>query len=91
VAWLYRGAEGYDVSWTKDTGFQISDRKYLLELSDDGRFRWRVRVMERTDQVNKNGQPVFLARSPQSEVWVFEWLRPSDSPGPAPTPPVPEP
>jgi hypothetical protein len=90
AAYMRYGAEWYEVHWTKETSWLISDKKYLLDLSDDGRFRWAVRVMERTDQFDKNGKPIGLPRSPLSEVWTFEWKRSSDS-GPAPTPVLPPP
>jgi hypothetical protein len=81
VAYLHFGETWYDETpWTKETSWALSDHRYLLELSDNGEFRWAVRVMRRTG-INDKGQPTGVARSPMSEVRVLIWRRASGGGG----------
>jgi hypothetical protein len=75
VAYLRFGETWYDETpWSKQPSWDMSSHRYLLELSDDGSFRWAVRVMRRTG-INNEGKPEGTARSPLSEVRTLEWKR----------------
>ncbi len=79
-----------ETPWLKEPSWEMSEHRYLLELSDDGDFRWAVRVMRRTG-INNEGKPEGTARSPMSEVRTLEWKRPGgggdDDGGSGPPPP----
>jgi hypothetical protein len=73
VAYSHGGETWYDETpWTKDTSWALSEHGYLLDLSDDGRFRWSVRVMQRTG-TDAGGKPKGTPLSPASEEWVLVW------------------
>ncbi len=75
VAFLRFGETWYDETpWTKQPSWDMSEHRYLLDLSDNGEFRWAVRVMRRTG-INNEGKPEGTARSPLSEVRTLEWKR----------------
>jgi hypothetical protein len=61
-----------ETPWLKDCTWRLSDHAYLLTLSDDGVYRWSVRVMRKTG-VDAQGRPVGVPVSPASEVWTFHW------------------
>jgi hypothetical protein len=90
VAYLRFGETWYDETpWTKELSWTMSDHGYLLDLSDNGQFRWAVRVMRRTG-VNDKGKPEGTARSPMSEVRTLEWKRSGGGGEPGtPEPPPP--
>jgi hypothetical protein len=75
VAYQRYGETWYDETpWTKETTWALSDHRYLLDLSDNGEYRWAVRVMRRTG-VNAEGRPEGTPRSPLSEVRALTWRR----------------
>jgi len=85
VAYLHRGETWYDEApWTKETRWTLSDHAYLLDLSDDGEFRWSVRVMQKTG-VDTKERPVGDPLSPMSDEWTLIWRR-SGGGGPGATP-----
>mgnify|MGYP001036238772 CR=1 FL=1 len=87
VAYQRFGDTWYDETpWTKGTSWALSDHRYLLDLSDNGEFRWAVRVMRRTG-INNEGKPEGTPRSPMSEVRTLTWRRSDD----ASTPEIPDP
>ena len=101
VAYSHSGEAWYDeVPWTRDTSWTLSEHDYLLDLSDDGWFRWSVQAMRQTG-VDADGDSVGVALSPSSGVWALRWTRtgdgsepttsPRQTPPPAltPTPPPP--
>ncbi|MBN1658350.1 MAG: hypothetical protein JXA93_08120 [Anaerolineae bacterium] len=104
IAYSHFGATWYEeVPWTRDTSWTLSDRKYLLDLSDDGWFWWSVQAMRQTG-VDADGDPVGLALGPSSEIRTLRWMKaggggeptpPEASPAPAstpsPRPPTPSP
>lgn len=91
VAYTHLGETWYDETpWSKETAWTLSDHRYLLDLSDDGQFRWGVRVIARTG-INDEGRPEGLAASPLSEVWTLVWKPPSEGGGERGTPPPPKP
>jgi hypothetical protein len=93
VAYLRLGETWYDETpWINQpslTRWDLSDHRYLLDLSDDGQFRWAVRVMRRTG-INEEGRPEGVAVSPLSEVRTFIWKAPTEGGGGG-TPPPPKP
>jgi len=101
VAYSHFGATWYDeVPWTRETSWTLSEHSYLLDLSDDGWFRWSVQAVQQTG-IGADGQPVGLALGPSSEVWAVRWVKASSggepsmpaqrTPSAAPTPTVPPP
>ena len=89
VAYLHLGETWYDeVPWTQDTSWTLTEHSYLLDLSDDGQFRWLVQVVRQTG-VDANGNPTGIPLSAPSEVRTLIWRRTSD--GGAETPSVPPP
>jgi hypothetical protein len=75
VAYLHHGETWYDETpWTKETHWTFSDHAYLLDLSDDGEFRWSVRVMQQTGMDPKE-RPVGDPLSPMSDEWTLIWKR----------------
>jgi hypothetical protein len=73
VAYSHHGQTWYDETpWTKDTRWALSEHPYLLDLSDDGRFRWWVQVMRKSGE-NGEGKPTGLALSPKSSERVLLW------------------
>ena len=91
VAYLHFGETWYDETpWIKKPVWDMSEHLYLLDegQSDNGEFRWAVRVMRRTG--TSEGKPVGTARSPMSEVRTLEWKR-SAGGGGASTPEPPPP
>jgi hypothetical protein len=96
VAFTHGGEDWFDdTPWRKDAYWYLSDHRYLLDLSDDGLFQWQVQVIQQTG-VDEDGNPVIVARSPESEMRELTWkifpdLTPTkDDPDPA-TPPPPTP
>ena len=76
-----------------DTSWRLSDHRYLLEAddarSDDGVFRWAVRVMHRTG-IDPQGKPEGTALGPLSAVRTLIWRVTSGGGGggtPKPPPP----
>jgi hypothetical protein len=91
VAYLHQGATWYDkVPWTRDTSWTLNEHSYLLDLSDDGWFRWSVQAMRPTG-VDADGRRVGVALGPSSAVWAVRWMRPESPPPTAPKTPVPPP
>jgi hypothetical protein len=100
VAYSHLGDTWHDeVPWTKETNWRLSEHSYLLDLSDDGLYRWSVQVMLQTG-VDGDGNPIGEPLSGPSDEWTLTWTRswdgdggtkpPSSGPGPAPpTPPDP--
>jgi hypothetical protein len=89
VAYSHGGATWYDdVPWTRGTSWMLSEHRYLLDLSDDGLFRWSVQVYRQTG-VNANGEPVGVPISAPSEVRAILWRTTTE--GGAPTPALPPP
>jgi hypothetical protein len=87
VAWERFGETVYDETpWIKETRWLMSEHQYLLELSDNGEFRWAVRVMRRTG-INDAGKPAGTPRSPLSEVRTLLWKRRGDGGDGGPPPP----
>lgn len=90
VAYSRLGETWYDeVPWTQDTSWTLSDHGYLLDLSDDGQFRWSVQVVRQTG-ADANGNPTGIPLSPPSDVWTLIWRRAADG-TPAVPPPLPPP
>jgi hypothetical protein len=90
VTFVHLGETWYDeVPWTRDTSWTLSDHGYLLDLSDDGQFRWSVQVVRQTG-MDANGNPTGIPLSPPSEVWTLIWRRASDG-TPVVPPPLPPP
>jgi hypothetical protein len=90
---MHLGETWYDkVPWTQDTSWTLTEHSYLLDLSDDGQFRWSVQVMRQTG-VDANGNPTGVPLSAPSEVWTLIWRRASDGGVGTPTipPPLPPP
>jgi hypothetical protein len=73
VTYLHLGESWRDEPvWTKQTQWALSDHQYLLDLSDDGRFRWEVQVMRETgidDEGRQQGVPVSLPSEARKLVW----------------------
>jgi hypothetical protein len=93
VSYMHFGERWYDeVPWTKDTNWTLSGHGYLLDLSDDGRFRWSVQVVHQTG-VDANGNPTGIPLSAPSEVRTLIWRRASDGGAgtPSVTPSLPPP
>jgi hypothetical protein len=89
VTYMHLGETWYDeVPWTRDTNWILTEHPYLLDLSDDGQFRWSVQVVRQTG-VDANGNPTGIPLSAPSEEWTLIWRRASD--GGAGTPAVPPP
>ena len=92
VAYLHSGETWYDeIPWTKETQWTFSEHNYLLDLADDGEFRWSVRVMQRTG-ANAQDRPIGTPLSPLSDEWTLIWRRSGgggSGPGPAPTKVIP--
>jgi hypothetical protein len=89
VAYSHLGETWYDeVPWTQDTSWVLSEHQYLLELSDDGQFRWSVQVVRQTG-VDDNGSPVGVPLSSPSEMRTLLWRRAGGSPKGTPTAPPP--
>ena len=65
-----------DTPWTKQAQWTVSEHAYLPDLSDDGRFRWSVRVMRQTG-TDAQGRPTGVALSPASGERTFTWQRAS--------------
>jgi hypothetical protein len=83
VAYSHFEETWYDETpWTKNTSWTLSEHRYLLDLSDDGQFRWSVQVMR---------QPAGIAVSPMSEVRTLIWRTEGGGPSKPPTPPPPDP
>jgi hypothetical protein len=90
VAYSHLGDTWYDdVPWTDNTSWALSDHRYLLDLSDDGRFRWSVQVNRQT-RVDAEGRPVGVPLSAPSEVRTLLW-RPVSPGGDGPSTPTPPP
>lgn len=64
-----------DTPWLQDCTWTISEHDYLPSISDNGVFRWSVRVMRQTGVDPKTGKPVGVPLSPKSEEWTFLWTR----------------
>ena len=96
VAYTHAGETWYDdVPWTRDTSWQLSEHRYLLDLSDDGWFWWSVQVYRQTG-VDTHDRPVGEPISPASQERAVRWAStdggPSVTPGRTPfVPPTPEP
>ena len=91
VAFLRYGETWYDETpWIKEPRWELTEHRYLLDLSDNGEFRWAVRVMRRTG-INDEGQPAGTARSPMSDVRTLEWKRSGGGGGGGSTPEPPPP
>ena len=88
VVYTSNGAlQNDDKVWIRKTSWLLNDHQYLIDLSDDGRFQWSVRVMQQTG-TDANGKPTWEPRSAKSEVRTLIWKRAS-GPGPGPTVPPP--
>jgi hypothetical protein len=85
------GATWYDetVPWLKETNWNLSEHRWLLDESSDGQFRWAVRVLRRTG-INEEGRPEGVAASPLSAVRTLIWKAPTEGGGGG-TPAPPEP
>jgi hypothetical protein len=68
-----------ETPWVKQTSWTLSEHDYLPALSADGKFRWSVRVMNKTGE-NVQGRPTGTPLSPMSAVRTLTWQAPS-SPG----------
>ncbi|HSJ53963.1 MAG TPA: hypothetical protein VLC52_09475 [Anaerolineae bacterium] len=100
VSYSHLGATWYDeVPLTRATSWELSEHRYLLDLSDDGWFQWSVQVVRQTG-VDADDKPVGLVLSPSSQVWTLRWTRtggggpitpPQRTPSPVPTPTPPPP
>lgn len=89
VAYVHNGVEWYDeVPWTRGTSWTMSEHSYLLDLSDDGQFRWSVQVVRQTG-VGADGKPTGLSLSAPSAVRTLIWRRPSGGGGGGTPPPPP--
>jgi hypothetical protein len=81
VAYSHEEETWYDdVPWTQETTWTLSQHRYLLDLSDDGLFRWSVRVVRQTG-VDANDKPTGVPLGPPSKVWTLIWRE--EGPGPA--------
>jgi hypothetical protein len=81
VAYSHYGDTWHDeVPWTKDTSWRLSEHIYLLDLSDDGLYRWSVQVMRQTG-VDGDGNPSGEPLSGRSDEWTVKWLRASGDSG----------
>jgi serine/threonine protein kinase len=81
VAYAHQGQTWYDeVPWTRDTNWLLSEHRYLLDLCDDGRYRWSVQIVRRTG-VDADGKPVGTPLSPASEERTLTWQLASDGGG----------
>ncbi len=89
VAYSHEGDTWYDeVPWTRDTSWALSEHQYLLDLSDDGQFRWSVQVVRQTG-VDADGRPMGLPLSAPSRVRTLFWRRTSGGGPETPTAPPP--
>jgi len=80
-----------ETPWLKETSWLVNEHEYLLDLSNDGSFRWSVQVMRQTGEDDR-GRPVGVPLGPLSEERSFNWMRSSGGGGePEPTPPPPPP
>jgi hypothetical protein len=92
LAYTHNGATWTDdTPWIKAIQWAVSEHDYLPNLSDDGRFRWSVRVMRQTG-TDARDRPTGVALSPASAERTFIWQRAAGGepgPGPPPTPAPP--
>jgi capsular polysaccharide biosynthesis protein len=91
VAYSHNGTTWYDdVPWTQDTSWTLSEHVYLLDLSEDGLFRWSVQVVRQTG-LDAEGKPLGEPLGAPSEVRTLTWRRASSGGGPTLPPPLPPP
>lgn len=74
----------------RDTRWTLSEHAYLLDLANDGLFRWWVQVMRQTG-VDASGNPIVVAASPASVARVLHWHRASPPQPPPVATPAPPP
>ena len=86
LAYSHQGATWTDETpWTKKTQWTVSEHRYLLDLSDDGLYRWSVRVMRQTG-TDAGGRPAGTPLSPASTGRTFTWRRSEGGDGGGGTP-----
>jgi tetratricopeptide (TPR) repeat protein len=69
----HEGQVWIDYVWTKETNWLVSQRQYLLDLSDDGRFAWSVALIrEPRAGINNLAEDDILLSQPSAER-VFVW------------------
>jgi hypothetical protein len=91
VAYAHNGETWYDeVPWTRNTNWTLSEHDYLLELSDDGWFRWSVQVVRRTG-IGADGSPEGVTLGEPSATWRLNWKPPASGGSKSSTPAVPPP
>ncbi len=93
VAYIHLGETWYDeVPWIQDTSWTLSEHSYLLDLSDDGQFRWSVQVVRQTG-ADANGNPNGIPLSAPSEVrtLIWRWAPGGGAIKPTIPPPLPPP
>jgi hypothetical protein len=89
VAYTHGGATWHDeVPWTQDTSWTLSEHSYLLDLSDDGWFRWSVQAVRQTG-FDAAGAPEGSPLGPASKVWSFRWATGSGGGSTSPLPETP--
>ena len=62
-----------DTPWVQTNTWELSLHAGLPQMSDDGLFRWTVRVMRQVAVDPETGWPLGIALSEPSEVWSFRW------------------
>lgn len=69
----HEGRVWIDYAWTKETSWLASQRQYLLDLSDDGRFAWSVALIRQPGaEINNLAEDDILLSQPSAER-VFVW------------------
>jgi hypothetical protein len=85
LAYSHHGDTWYDETpWIKNTWWVMSEHRYLLDLSDDGLFRWSVQIKRQTG-VDNQGAPIGLPSSPMSKERTLTWRASAAGGGPAAT------
>jgi hypothetical protein len=85
LAYSHLGETWYDdPPWVRSTSWLLSERSYLLNLSDDGLFNWSLQVMQQTG-TDADGKPTGVPLSLMSDVWTLVW---KESGGPKPKPTI---
>jgi len=87
IDYKHDGQVWTDYVWTKQTRWAVKEHLYLLDLANDGRFTWTVRLM-RAASVPGDGKPTGaeVPLSATSEPRVFVWKRSPEKTVPYPPP-----
>jgi serine/threonine-protein kinase len=76
IPYRHQGQLWTDFAWTQQTSWPLREHEYLLDMSDDGTFRWSVVLMRQTG-TGDNGVPQGIPLSQSSQERSLVWRRPS--------------